>query len=58
LTHLSDSESRLDHITVAAQKLSGEQRKFVTARVKTLRNWEKNGRRMLPFMLKILGGDR
>jgi HTH-type transcriptional regulator, glycine betaine synthesis regulator len=58
LTHLSDSESRLDHITSAAQKLSGEQRKFVTARVKTLRNWEKNGRRMLPFMLKILGGGK
>jgi DNA-binding transcriptional regulator GbsR (MarR family) len=58
LTHLSDSESRLDHISSAAQKLSGEQRKFVTARVRTLRNWEKNGRRMLPFMLKILGGGK
>ncbi len=49
LTHLADSESRLDHITAAAQKLSGEQRKFVTARVKTLRSWEKNGRRAFPL---------
>jgi HTH-type transcriptional regulator, glycine betaine synthesis regulator len=56
LTHFEDSESCLERIAAAAQKLSGEQRKFVTARVKTLRSWERNGRRVLPFMLKILGG--
>jgi DNA-binding transcriptional regulator GbsR (MarR family) len=55
LTHFEDSESRLDRIAVAAQKLSGEQRRHVNARVKMLRSWEKNGRRVLPFVLKMLG---
>jgi len=27
----------------------------VTTRVKLLRSWEKNGRRMLPFVAKMLG---
>jgi DNA-binding transcriptional regulator GbsR (MarR family) len=58
LTHFEDSETRLDRIAGAAQKLPGEQRKFVAARVKTLRSWEKNGRRVLPFVLKILGGGK
>ncbi len=58
LTHFQDSESRLDRIAVAAQKLPGEDRKFVAARIKTLRNWERNGRRVLPFLLKILGGGK
>jgi len=58
LTHFEDSDSRLDRIAGAAQKLPGEQRKFVAARVKTLRSWERNGRRVLPFVLKILGGDK
>jgi DNA-binding transcriptional regulator GbsR (MarR family) len=57
LTHLSDSESRLDHITVAAQKLSDEQRKHVIERIKLLRRWERTGQRILPFVLKMLGGD-
>ncbi len=56
LTHFEDSDSRLDRIAGAAQKLPLEQRKFVASRVKTLRSWERNGRRMLPFLLKILGG--
>ncbi len=39
-----------------AQKLSGEQRKHVNARVKLLRSWERNGRRVVPFVLKMLSG--
>lgn len=58
LTHFEDGESRLQHIVDTAQKLSGDERKFVMSRVKTLRNWERNGRRMLPFMLNILGGGK
>ena len=38
LTHFDDSDTRLDRIAVAAQKLTGEQKKFVTARVKVLRS--------------------
>lgn len=55
LNHFDDSDTRLDRITAAAQSLSGEERKHALARVKKLRNWEKNGRRILPFVLKMLG---
>jgi DNA-binding transcriptional regulator GbsR (MarR family) len=58
LTHFEDSDSRLDRIAASAQKLPATQRKFVAERVKTLRSWEKNGRRVLPFVLKILGGGK
>jgi len=58
LTHFEDSETRLDRIATAAQKLSGEEKKHAVARVKMLRSWEKNGRRVLPFLLKILGGGK
>jgi DNA-binding transcriptional regulator GbsR (MarR family) len=56
LTHFADSESRLDRLAAQALKLSGEQRKHVNARVKLLRSWGRNGRRVVPFVLKILGG--
>jgi hypothetical protein len=46
----------LERIAAKARELSGEQRKFVTARIKLLRSWEKNGRRILPFVAKMLGG--
>src|SRR5271168_4154202 len=57
LTHFEGSEARLDRMMAEAQKLSGEQRKHVQARVKLLRSWERNGRRVAPFVLKMLGGD-
>lgn len=56
LTHFQGSDARLDHMAAQAQKLSGEQRKHVAARVKLLRSWERNARRVVPFVLKILGG--
>src|ERR1035437_513491 len=55
LTHFEDSKTRLERIADQVKNLSGEQRKFVTPRVKLLRSWEKNGRRMLPFVTKMLG---
>lgn len=58
LTHVEDSETRLDRIEAAAQILSDEERKHSLGRVKTLRKWERNGRRVLPFLLKILGGGK
>ena len=54
--HLSDSETRLEQITEKAQSLTGEARKHAMARVKLLQRWEKNVRRVLPFLLKVLGG--
>ncbi len=55
LTHFKDSGARLDRLTAQAQKLSAERRKYVGARVKLLRSWERNGRRVVPFVLKMLG---
>ena len=55
LTHFQDSGTRLNHITAEAQKLSDEERKHAVARVKMLRSWEKNAKRMLPLVLRILG---
>jgi DNA-binding transcriptional regulator GbsR (MarR family) len=56
LTHLSDSETRLDRITAHAQSLSGEAKTHALARVALLKSWKKNGNRVLPFLLKMLGG--
>jgi DNA-binding transcriptional regulator GbsR (MarR family) len=56
LTHFADSEIQMDRITALAQKTSGEQRKHVNNRIKLLRSWERNGRRVVPFVLKMLGG--
>jgi len=55
LTHFKDSSARLDRLAAQAQKLSVERRKHVGARVKLLRSWERNGRRVVPFVLKMLG---
>ncbi len=55
LTHFQDSGARLAHISTEAQKLSEEERKHAVARVKMLRSWEKNAKRMLPLVLRILG---
>jgi DNA-binding transcriptional regulator GbsR (MarR family) len=58
LTHFEDSGTRLVRIAVEAQKLPDAEREFAVARVKMLRSWERNGKRVLPFMLKILGGGK
>jgi DNA-binding transcriptional regulator GbsR (MarR family) len=54
-SHFEDSETRLERMAEQAQKLSGEQRKHVSERIKLLRSWESNMRRVMPFVLKILG---
>jgi hypothetical protein len=46
----------MSRITAQAQHLSGEQRKHVHGRIRLLRSWERNGRRVVPFVLKMLGG--
>ena len=38
--------------------LAGERRKHMSARVKLLRGWERNGRRVAPFVLKMPWGER
>jgi DNA-binding transcriptional regulator GbsR (MarR family) len=55
-THFSDSGTRLELIAKKAQSLTGEARKHALARVKLVRRWEKNGRRILPLLLSVLDG--
>jgi DNA-binding transcriptional regulator GbsR (MarR family) len=55
LTPFEGGQARLDLIANEAQKLPANQRKHVQARVKMLRSWGKNVRRVLPIVLKILG---
>ena len=57
LSHFEDSDTRLDRIAAQTQKLSDEQRKHINERIKLLRRWERTGQRILPFVLKMLGGD-
>ena len=58
LTHFEDSGTRLAQLAAEAQKLPDEERKFALARVKTLRSWEKNAKRVLPLVMRILGNGR
>ena len=55
-THLSDSGTRLERLREQAQSLTGEAQKHAVGRVKLLKSWEHNGRRVLPLLLKMLGG--
>ena len=57
LSHFEDSTSRLDDIVAQTQKLSEEQRKHIMERIKLLRRWERTGRRILPFVMNMLGSD-
>ncbi len=56
LTYFEDSQARLDHIAVKARKLPAGEREFALARATMLKSWAKNARRVLPFVLAILGG--
>jgi DNA-binding transcriptional regulator GbsR (MarR family) len=57
LTYFEDSETRLDQIAAQTAKLSDGQRRHITERVRQLRRWQRTGRRLMPLMLKLLGGD-
>jgi DNA-binding transcriptional regulator GbsR (MarR family) len=55
LPHFHGSTARLDQIGAQISKLPAERRKHVQARVKLLRSWVQNGRRVIPIALKVLG---
>ena len=57
LSHFEETDVRLDRIAGQTQKLSDEQRKHVNERIKLLRRWERIGQRILPLVLKMLGGE-
>jgi hypothetical protein len=56
LTNFEDSGTRLARIAAEAQKLPAGEREFALSRVKTLKGWAKNVKRVLPLFLTILGG--
>jgi DNA-binding transcriptional regulator GbsR (MarR family) len=58
LTNFEDSGTRLDRIAAEAKKLPDAERQISEARLKTLRSWEKNTKRALPLVMKILGNGR
>lgn len=52
---LRDGEDRLDRITALAEELSDETGTHVRDRIRLLRSWSRNARRVLPVMLRVLG---
>ena len=56
LTYFDDSTDRLGRILAGARELPGGQRDFALSRVRLLKSWEKNAKRILPFILAVLGG--
>ena len=58
LTHFQGSGERLDRLQEEARKLGGRERSHALERIKMLKSWEKNGRRVLPVILALLGGRK
>jgi HTH-type transcriptional regulator, glycine betaine synthesis regulator len=56
LPQFAGSEERLGRIAMMAKGLPAEEREHAGKRVEMLRSWSRNGRRMLPLVLKMLGG--
>ncbi len=55
LTNFEDGGERLDRIATAAKNLSPAEAEFALNRVKMLKSWSKNARRILPVVLALLG---
>src|ERR1051325_1799000 len=53
--HLDSGTVRLERISTMMAGLPTAHRERVANRVKMLRSWEKNGRRVLPLVARILG---
>ena len=54
--HLDTGLNRLEQIAQMVKQLPPDQRARVSPRVTMLHSWEKKTRRVLPLVLKILGG--
>jgi DNA-binding transcriptional regulator GbsR (MarR family) len=53
--HLDNGQERLDHIADLIRQLPPPDRARINGRVKMLQSWERNGRRFLPLVVKVLG---
>ena len=58
LTYFDDSQDRLDRIQAEARELPDAEREFTLGRVRMLKSWQRNAKRLLPLVLMILGGGR
>lgn len=54
--HLESGQTRLKRVAGMVKDLPEPDREHVASRVTMLRSWEKNGRRFLPMLVKIMGG--
>lgn len=52
---LAGSEARLKKLTIATNNFAGAERAHVNSRVVMLQSWNKNIRRVLPLVIKLLG---
>jgi DNA-binding transcriptional regulator GbsR (MarR family) len=53
--HFDNGQAWLERIADMVKQLPPEDRARVNGRVKMLQSWERNGRRFLPLVVKILG---
>jgi len=53
--HLDNGQARLERVADLVKQLPAEDRARINGRVKMLQSWERNGRRFLPLLAKILG---
>jgi DNA-binding transcriptional regulator GbsR (MarR family) len=53
---LGDGEARLERLCMHAQALPADQRDHANRRINLLRSWSANSRRVLPLVLRVLGG--
>ena len=52
---LEDGEHRLDRMTVLVDQLPEQARNPARDRIRLLRSWSRNSRRVLPLILRVLG---
>jgi DNA-binding transcriptional regulator GbsR (MarR family) len=55
IPHLDTGLARLGRITELTKTLPPDERRYVQGRLKLLQSWERNGRRVLPILAKIIG---
>ena len=54
--HVGNSEERLERLALLAESLPAGPRDHALRRISTLRSWNRNSRRVLPLVLRVLGG--
>jgi DNA-binding transcriptional regulator GbsR (MarR family) len=58
ITYFEGSEERLQKLEHEAKKLEGSEGEHAVARVKMLRSWERNAKKVLPLLSLLLGGRK